>query len=762
MADRAPGEGLDAAGTAGRGGFDPRASAGLFVGVSTFEDDRIVEVPFAVDDAVDLAHLFALELGLVAPGRTVLLLAGEPRKTESVARLEALRQSGAQVASARQRDIYRHLAGLAENVRLGGGMALLSVATHGVTDAGGDFLVATDSLADRKLRTGVAVAEVFEEASRAGRGLVLLDACREQVLRARGEGAGAAMGQGFAEAIAKARGLVVLSGATLGGFAYDDPKRGNGVFTAAVLDGLHGGAAAGPGGWITVRTLADFVQERVVAWIRKEWPREEERSRGIGRRIEASAEDLPLAPHPSATRERERYRERRKKALDRVHELQKGEVLSGAHWDQVRALLPAEEPNVEAEKLLEEIEALDGGVRSQRGLRDYLREVAGGLVAVNPLPKPEVPRPAELRPQSPRPLVSPPPARKLPEPVPKQPSVAVAEKKKLRWGKNWTRAAIAAAGVILALVVLWAVFGKREQIEPAESTVMVSDNTSSEAPGIQSEEEPAAVSLPLTSEVNTLGMNFLYVPSGAYTIGSPKGVGDDDERPHHEVTLTRGFWLGETEVTQAQWTQLVPKGAPWRSKTCGSDCPVEGVSWYAAAMVANLLSDKEDLARCYSLDSARCKGTLGGDYTCPDPPLPDLDCPGYRLPTEAEWEVAARAGQATAEPSDLDPVAWFAPNSGGTVHPVGKKQANAWGFHDLLGNVYEWTGDWKGDYSTERVVNPQGSPQGPNRVVRGGSWFTFARYVRAASRYWNLPGDRRDFLGFRLARGQGLRSGTGR
>ncbi len=280
LAERTLGKGLDSRGSIG---FDPRASAGLFVGVSAFEDERIAEVPFAVDDAVDLAHLFVLELSLIAPERTVLLLSGEPKKEESARRLLALRESGALLSTARQRDVYRHVSEAVESVRAAGGLALLSVATHGVTDAGGDFLVAADSLADRKLRTGVAVSEVFEEASRAGRGLVLLDACREQVFRARCDGTGAAMGKGFAEAIASARGLVVLSGATLGGFAYDDPKRRNGVFTAAVLDGLRGGAAPGPGGWITVRTLADFVQSQVVAWIRREWPR--------GRSARAASDD---------------------------------------------------------------------------------------------------------------------------------------------------------------------------------------------------------------------------------------------------------------------------------------------------------------------------------------------------------------------------------------------------------------------------------------------------------------------------------------
>src|SRR6185436_19056843 len=175
MADRAPRGKAEAE---GQGVFTPAASRGLFVGVSSFEDERFHPVPFAVDDAVDLAHLFSLELGLILPKHTVLLLAGEPQKPGSVARLAELLDRGARCKGARQRDVYHYLGELARDSEARG-IFILTVSTHGVSDQGEDYLVATDSLQDRMLRTGIAVAEVFEEVAlaRAEHRLVLLDAC---------------------------------------------------------------------------------------------------------------------------------------------------------------------------------------------------------------------------------------------------------------------------------------------------------------------------------------------------------------------------------------------------------------------------------------------------------------------------------------------------------------------------------------------------------------------------------------------------------
>ena len=124
----------------------------------------------------------------------------------------------------------------------------------------------------------------------------------------------------------------------------------------------------------------------------------------------------------------------------------------------------------------------------------------------------------------------------------------------------------------------------------------------------------------------------------------------------------------------------------------------------------------------------------------------------YRLPTEAEWEYAARAGTIGDRYGNVDAIAWYQDNSGGRTHPVGRKAPNTWGLYDMLGNVWEWTQDWYGDYPGGSVTDPQGSASGSERVFRGGSWSYLARYCRASYRSNFSPGGRSTVLGFRLLR----------
>ncbi|MBL8615676.1 MAG: SUMF1/EgtB/PvdO family nonheme iron enzyme [Deltaproteobacteria bacterium] len=249
--------------------------------------------------------------------------------------------------------------------------------------------------------------------------------------------------------------------------------------------------------------------------------------------------------------------------------------------------------------------------------------------------------------------------------------------------------------------------------------------------------------------VGSSGYALRLVPAGTYTVGCTAGQGsdcEDDEKPARNVTLSRAVLVGETEVTQGLYQRLMGSN-PSMLKSCGSNCPVEIVSWYDVVKLANKLSAAEGLESCYVI--------TGESVSWPKGP----GCLGYRLPTEAEWEVAARGGGDAkhAGGNELSAVGWFAGNSGATPHPVGQKQANGYGLHDMSGNVWEWVWDWYDEraYAAGAVRDPLGPGSGSFRVARGGCWSIDPQYLRVAFRRDYSPGDRNGGLGVRLLRTAG-------
>ncbi len=216
---------------------------------------------------------------------------------------------------------------------------------------------------------------------------------------------------------------------------------------------------------------------------------------------------------------------------------------------------------------------------------------------------------------------------------------------------------------------------------------------------------------------------------------------DDDEKPPHPVRITRAFYLGEHEVTQGQYLAVMGQNP---SDFKGSDdLPVEQVSWLDAVKFCNELSQREKRTPYYRIEGDQVS-IVGGQ--------------GYRLPTEAEWEYACRAGSTTRYPfgddeADLGQHAWFDSNSEQKTHPVGQKQPNGWGLYDMLGNVCEWCqDDYDADYYTASPpADPPGPAEAPYRVLRGGCSSYYPRYCRPALRYRLPPAVRVNFLGFRLA-----------
>jgi formylglycine-generating enzyme required for sulfatase activity len=243
---------------------------------------------------------------------------------------------------------------------------------------------------------------------------------------------------------------------------------------------------------------------------------------------------------------------------------------------------------------------------------------------------------------------------------------------------------------------------------------------------------------------------MIFIPAGTFDMGCTPAQQTDGnchpyESPVHSVTLTHDFYMGETEVTQAEYIAIMGTNPSYYS-TCGTDCPVEYITWHEMAEYANALSVADGLTECFTCASGSC--------STPDSPYA---CDGYRLPTEAEWEYAVRAGTdyVYAGSDIIGDVAWYDSNSSGTTHPVAQKLPNDWGLYDMSGNVYEWVWDWYDSsyYSSSPSSDPEGPTSASNRVKRGGQRGSVPHNLRVAYRSGSSnPSSRSRNVGFRLAR----------
>jgi formylglycine-generating enzyme len=225
------------------------------------------------------------------------------------------------------------------------------------------------------------------------------------------------------------------------------------------------------------------------------------------------------------------------------------------------------------------------------------------------------------------------------------------------------------------------------------------------------------------------GMEFIFVKGGCYQMGDTFGDGDSDEKPVHEGCVS-DFYMGKYEVTQGQWRQVMRKN-PASKTNCGDNCPVEEVTW----------NDVQEFIEKLNRNSGK----------------------RYHLPTEAQWEYAARSAgkkekwSGTSNESELGNYAWYSVNAGNRTHPVGQKQPNGLGLYDMNGNVWEWCSDWYGEkyYGETPRDNPGGPSSGSYRVMRGGAWGYDQRFLRASSRFRSDPDDHTSSKGFRVALSEG-------
>lgn len=250
--------------------------------------------------------------------------------------------------------------------------------------------------------------------------------------------------------------------------------------------------------------------------------------------------------------------------------------------------------------------------------------------------------------------------------------------------------------------------------------------------------EAAARSLRPAPEPPKPATDLVRIKPGSFTMGShPHEPGRDSDELQHEVAIGQAFLLGRREVTRAEF-QAVMGGDGLGLKGAHRNLPVVNVSWFDAVRYCNARSRKEGFPACYQITGEEVGWKEG------------LLCRGYRLPTEAEWEYAARAGQASlySGSNDYKEVAW----DDSQAHPGGEKRPNKWGLFDMSSNVWEWVWDWKADFTYGSVSDPLGPESGSWRVRRGGSSWNEAKYLRVASRFESRPSTRLAGLGFRVAR----------
>ncbi|GAB4524209.1 MAG: hypothetical protein Tsb0020_42410 [Haliangiales bacterium] len=297
------------------------------------------------------------------------------------------------------------------------------------------------------------------------------------------------------------------------------------------------------------------------------------------------------------------------------------------------------------------------------------------------------------------------------------------------------------------------------------SIMILSGESSPVARSIEATKPPQARREPERGAAHiaeSAGMRFVWLPGGTFMMGSDEGdvMAFSYEKPAHPVTVS-GLWMAETPVTNRAYGELLESaqlGEPeyWRDRRSNQpEQPVVGVSWYQAVRFCNALSAAEGLEPCYLLDGSHDAPTVAWQR----------EAEGYRLPTEAEWEYACRAGTTTRwwfgdSDDQLVNYAWYRENSDGAVKPVAGKSPNPWGLYDMHGNVWEWSWDWFAEYPNAESPTPLLNPAGPSeaelvaksRTLRGGAFGSSAQYLRAAFRNRNAPAYRHLIGGFRCVR----------
>ncbi len=666
-------------------------SSGLFIGVGTFDaGSNLGSLKYAPDDAIALAHLFALELQLVPPSRTRVALGGLPRSKKGETQLAALKAAGVLLVGADKNTLLTALRQIKADASQPDGLIVVSVATHGFEDGGGQYLMPSNGLREEPATTGIPLNLVKQrlQESATRKRILLLDACREAVEGGtRGSETATA---GLRESFAKAEGFAVLGSCSARQLSWESDDLQQGVFTHHFLQALRGGVGGSPtDGLIRLGDVAQWVAVETAKWAKA--------NRNVAQEPWTEGEiarQIPLAVDPGTARrlaetrataeaEAQKVREqaatnekRRKEALKRVRNAQADHEAQFArtNLDAVElALAPGNE--AKAEDLVRRIERhFKKDAVETDDVVDFLNwwrvhQQAARTTAI--LDSLLIPTNRVVRPSG-------------------------ASELGIRTNASRTGTGEAQTGSLYESL----------QLAPTRDHPQVDSGQ------------------PL---VNTIGTTLLPVPAGSFLMGSEGG--DSDEKPVTRVTISRAFWLGKQEVTQGEWVAVMGSNP---SHFKGDRLPVESVSWEEC---------REFLRKLNGRERAAGKLPAGYEYVLPTEAEWEYAC---RAGTTGKWASGDNE-------SGLGEYAWYDQNSGSKTHEVGGKKANGWGFHDMHGNVWEWCDDWYGNYPGGTVTDPTGPKTGSLRVRRGGSWNSSSGLCRSALRLGNVAGIRFYVLGFRLA-----------
>ncbi len=305
-------------------------------------------------------------------------------------------------------------------------------------------------------------------------------------------------------------------------------------------------------------------------------------------------------------------------------------------------------------------------------------------------------------------------------------------------------------GLLLAAAAILGLTGRAMLAPVLESVELIADKESGEKGAKMPSPEPREIGLELepapfsiTQEIPGL-LEMVVLPGGQFWMGSADEDIEayDTERPRHRVTLS-SFWMARTPVTRRLYQKIMRKGRSEWEQEVDDMLPANYLDWFDAVRFCNALSRYRGYAPCYR------EGEKGWEQ--------DRSADGFRLPTEAEWEYAARAGTQTRwsfgdDPAELGRYAWFVENAGNQLHPVGQKESNDWGLYDMAGNVWEWCWDLYGRYTVDSTINPEGPLKGDTGVLRGGAFWDVPWVLRSADRSDVVPEGRDVDVGFRCVR----------